>query len=234
VFDEYTYEQGNTELQPQFTNRINLSYTIRKAYIISLFYTNTQQVIIKSYYTESDSKRVWVMPTNMSSYHSYGIQGDAGNLSFVDWLQTSFHTELVQNNYDWIENGSTRKNENLTFQIGFQNRIKLPWEWNGEISGFYNSRMAYGQIDVLPIWQISGGIQKNFSDGKATLNIFSNDWFHSNRTRVKGVICGGNVTTDEFTDHTIIGMSFTYRFKKGLDVKNAKSQKEIDTKRISL
>ncbi len=234
VFDEYTYEQGNTELQPQFTDRINLSYTIRKAYKISVFYTNTQDAIIKSYFIEEDSKRVWVMPTNMSSYHSYGIQGDAGNLKFIDWLQTSLHTELVQNNYDWIENGSTIKNKNLTFQVGIQNRIKLPWGWNGEISGFYNSRMAYGQMDVLPLWQISGGIQRNFFDGNATLNIFSNDWFHSNRTRAEGVINGSFAKTNEFDDHSILGISFTYRFKKGLDVKKVKGGKQIETKRISL
>ncbi len=234
VFDEYTYEQGNTELQPQFTNRIMLSYTIQRAYKVSAFYNNILDAIIKSYIVRDDSKRVWVMPTNMSSYNSYGIQVDAGNLKFVDWLQTSLHTELVQNNYGWIENGTTVKNENITFQIGIQNRIKLPWGWNGEINGFYNSRMAYGQMDVLPVWQLSGGIQRNFFNDNATLNILSNDWFHSNKIRAGGVICGSDVSTQDFTDHTIIGVSFTYRIKKGLDVKDVKSNKEINTNRISL
>lgn len=234
VFDSYTYSKGNTELQPQFTDRISLSYTIRRSNKIGIFYTNTQQVIIKSYYPEPDSKRVLVMPTNMSSCHSYGIQADAGQLSFVDWLQTSVHTELVQNSYNWVEDGATVNNENLTFQIGFQNRIKLPWGWNGKISGFYNSRMAYGQIDVLTLWQISGSIQRNFFNGNATLNIFSNDWFHTNRTQVEGIIKGSNANTYEFNDRTIIGVSFTYRFKNGLDVKNNRGEKYIDTKRISL
>ncbi len=234
VFDEYTYEQGNTELQPQFTDRIMLSHTIHKAYKISAFYTNTKDAIIKSYLSEKDSKRVWITPTNMSSYKSYGIQADAGNLKFVHWLQSSLHTELVQNNYDWQEKGAIQKNENLTFQIGIQNRIKLPWGWNGEISGFYNSLMAYGQMDVLPMWQISGGIQRNFFNDNATLNIFSNDWFHANKIRAEGVISGSNVNTQDFTDHTIIGVSFTYRFKKGLGVKKVKSNKTINSERISL
>ena len=234
VFDNYTYEQGNTELKPQFTDRFIFSYTIRKAYKFSLFYTNTSQAIIKSYFVQPGTKRILVMPTNMSSYHSYGIQGDAAQVSFTHWLQTSIHTELAQDNYKWDENGSTIKNKELSFQVGLQNRISLPWGWSGEVSGFYNGRMANGQIDVLPAWQISGGIQKNFFDGKATLTIFSDDWFHSNHTRIKGAIGRGHITTDEFNDRTILGISFTYRFKKGADIKKNTDKKNIDSKRISL
>ena len=234
VFDSYTYEQGNIDLKPQLTDRLNLSYTIRKAYKIALFYTRTQQAIIKSYSIQPGTKRAIVMPTNMSSYRSYGIEGDAGRISFADWFQTSIHTELVQNHYKWKEHDVEMENKDLTFQIGIQNRIRLPWGWSGEVSGFYNSRMAFGQIDVLPIFQISGGIRKNFFDGNATLSLFSNDWFHSNRTRVKGIINGGRATTDEYNDHTIFGISFTFRFKRGSDTKKSNNKKEFDTKRISL
>lgn len=234
VFDSYTYEKGNTDLKPQFTDRYYLSYTIRRAYKISLFYTNTQQAIIKSYFVQSGTKRVLVMPTNMSSYQSYGVQCDIALINITRWFQSSVHSEVGQNKYIWTENGERHKNENWTYQIGLQNRIKLLWGLSGEISGFYNSRMAYGQIDVLPLWQISGGIQKNFFDKKATLNIFSNDWFHANKTRVDGIICDGHAATTDLTDHTIIGISFTYRLKKGSDVKKNNNKKNIDTKRISL
>lgn len=234
VFDSYTYEQGNTELKPQFTDRVNLAYTLRKAYKLGLFYTRTHQAIIKSYNIQPGTKRVLVMPSNMSSFYSWGIQGDAGGVSLADWFRTNIHTELAQNTYKWTENNVSMENSDVTFQVGIQNHIRLPWGWSGEVSGFYNSRMAYGQIDVMPVYQISGGVQKNFFDGNATLSIFSNDWFHTNRTRVKGIINGGYATTDEYNDHAVFGISFTYRFKKGSDLKKSNNQKEIDTKRISL
>jgi vitamin B12 transporter len=234
VFDNYTYEQGNTGLKPQVTDRFNLSYTIRKTYKMSLFYTNTKHAIIKSYFLQSATKRILVMPTNMSSCNSYGVQCDIAQISLSHWVHTSIHSEIVQNNYNWIEDSATLKNEDLSFQVGLQNRFDLPWGWSGEVSGFYNSRMAFWQIDILPVWQVSGGIQKNFFDGNATLSIFSNDWFHSNQIQAKGIICGGHATTNDFTDHTIIGISFTCRFKKGMDVKKSNGKKNIDSKRISL
>ncbi|MBE0650891.1 MAG: TonB-dependent receptor [Bacteroidales bacterium] len=234
IFDNYTYEEGNPDLKPQFTSRFIFSYTIRKAYRFSVFYTHTRHAIIKSYFVQPGTRRVLVMPTNMSSYNSYGIQGDMAQLSLTHWLQTSLHLELVQNNYQWVENGSKLRNKDFSFQVGVQNRVNLPWGWSGEVSGFYNSRMANGQIDLLPVWQISGGVQKNLFNRKATLSIFSNDWFHSNHTRIQGVISGGNVTTNEFDDHTVLGISFTWRFKKGSDVKKTGDKKSIDSKRISL
>lgn len=234
VFDSYTHEQGNTKLRPQLTDRLNLAYTVRKAYKLGLFYTVTGQAIIKSYTLKPGTKRVIVMPTNMSSFRSWGIVADAAGVSLTDWLQTTLHTELTDNSYKWCENGVPKENSRLTFQVGIQNRIRLPWGWSGDVSGFYNSRLAFGQIDVLPVYQISGGIQKNFFNGKATLNIFSNDWFHTNRIRVRGIISGGKAATHEYNDHTVFGISFSYRFKKGSDLKKGNNKKEIDTKRISL
>jgi vitamin B12 transporter len=234
VFDSYTYEQGNTNLKPQFTDRINLAYTMRKAYKVGLFYNRTLQAIIKSYFIQPGTKRVIVLPTNMASFYSWGIQGDAGRILVADWFHTSIHAELVQNRYKWNEKNTLMENSGVTFQVGVQNHIRLPWGWTGEVSGFYNSRMAYGQIDVMPIYQISGGVQKNFFEGNATLSIFSSDWLHSNHTRVKGFISGGFAATDEFYDRAIIGISLSYWVKKGEDLKKERKQKEIDTKRISL
>jgi outer membrane receptor protein involved in Fe transport len=235
IFDTYTYEQGNTNLKPQFTDRFDVIYLIRRNYRFGLFYTDTRQAIIKSYNVQPGSRRVYVMPTNMASYRSYGVQSDIGQISVARWFQTGMHMELTQNDYKWEENQIFLRNRKLTFQVGIQNKIRLPWGCSAEVSGFYNSEMAYGQVNVLPVWQLSGGIQKNLCKGNATLSIFSNDWFNSNRTRVKGDFNGTYATTDEFQDRCIVGISFTYRFKKGEGAKESKSGKSFyDSKRINL
>jgi len=235
IFDTYTYEQGNTNLKPQFTDRFDVAYLIRKNYRFGLFCTETKQAIIKSYSLQPGSRRVYVMPTNMASYRSYGFQGDIGQISVARWFQSGMHLELTQNDYKWEENEIFLRNRKFTFQVGAQNKIRLPWGCSAEVSGFYNSEMAYGQVNVLPVWQLSGGIQKNLCKGNATLGIFSNDWFKSNRTRVKGNFSGTYATTDEFQDRCMVGISFTYRFKKGIGTKESKSGKSFyDSKRINL
>jgi outer membrane receptor protein involved in Fe transport len=235
IFDTYTYEQGNTNLKPQFTDRFDVAYLIRRNYRFGLFYTDTRQAIIKSYTVQPGSRRVYVMPTNMTSYRSYGLQGDIGQISVARWFQSGMHLELTQNSYKWEENEIFLRNRKLTFQIGIQNKIRLPWSCAVEISGFYNSEMAYGQVNVLPVWQLSGGIQKNLCKGNATLSVFSNDWFHSNKSRIKGDFSGTQASVTDFQDRCIVGVSVTYRFKKGEETKESKSGKSFyDSKRINL
>lgn len=95
--------------------------------------------------------------------------------------------------------------------------------------------MAYGQISVSPIWRLSAGIQKKFLKGNATLGIYSNDIFNSYREKGSGIFNGTWASTNEKNDRCVIGISLTFRFKKGYISKEYKKKGEsFDTKRINL
>ena len=93
---------------------------MRKAYKVGLFYNRTLQAIIKSYFIQPGTKRVIVLPTNMASFYSWGIQGDAGRILVADWFHTSIHAELVQNRYKWNEKNTLMENSGVTFQVVFK------------------------------------------------------------------------------------------------------------------
>jgi len=235
IFDAYTYEQGNTALKPQFSDNIDLSYIIRKNYSISLFYSNIQQAIVKSYMVNENSKRVYVMPTNMASYNSYGLKFNIGRVSFSNFLNSNIYMGMTRNNYKWVENNANISNGCTTFLVNISNRISLPKDWSAELSGFYNGKMAMGQINVAPIWKVSAGIQKRLFKGNATLSIYSNDIFNSCTTKVSGLFNGNLAKVNERNDRCAIGVSFTYRFKKGYQTKDFKKKGDsFDSKRINL
>jgi len=235
IFDTYTYVQGNTALKPQYTDRFVFSYLIRKNYSFSLFLSNTEKAIVKSYQIKENSKRLYVMPTNMASYRSFGFQGNVGQISVARWLKSGINWGITEKAYKWEENGTNLQNKKANLQFGLNNRISLPWSWSAEISGFYNGKMAFGQIDILPVWQISGGLKKNLCHGNATLNIFSNDWFNSNKFRGELNLSSSRASTEEFQDRSIFGVSFSYRFKKGSDAKkNGEGSRFYDSKRVNL
>jgi len=235
IFDPYTYEQGNTSLQPQFSNNFDLSYIIKSNYRVGLFYNNTQHAIVKSYIVKPNGKRVYVMPTNMATYNSYGIKMGVGNITIFKFWQSSINVGITRNDYDWQQDGLTYKNEQTTCMFSINNRISLPKEWSAEVTGFYNSKMALGQINVSSMWRVSVGIQKKLWKGNGTLNIYSGDIFNSYRTKVSGLFSGSWATADEHQDRCLIGASFSYRFKKGYESKEFKKKGEsFDSKRINL
>jgi hypothetical protein len=235
IFDAYTYEQGNTALQPQFSDNFDISYILMNNYNIGLFYGTTQKAIVKSYIINESENRVYVMPTNMSSYNSYGLRVGVGDLSFVNFLHSSINVGLVRNNYNWNLDAFSNKNKKTTIMFSLNNRISLPKDWAAEVTGFYNGKMAYGQISVSPIWRVSAGIQKKFLKGNATLGIYSNDIFNSYREKGSGIFNGTWASTNERNDRCVIGISLTYRFKKGYTSKEYKKKGEsFDAKRINL
>ena len=235
IFDAYTYEKGNTALQPQFSHNFDLSYIIKSNYRVSLFYTNTEQAIMKSYILNELIKRVYVMPTNMSFYNSYGIRMSIGNLSVLKFLQSSLNVGITRNDYSWTQNNVSNQNGKTTFMFNMNNRISLPKDWSAELSGFYNGEMALGQMSVFPLWQLSAGIQKKCFKGNGTLGIYSNDIFNTNITKVTGLFNGTIANVNERHDRCILGVSFSYWFKKGYESKEFKKKGEsFDSKRINL
>ncbi|HJV78890.1 MAG TPA: outer membrane beta-barrel family protein [Paludibacter sp.] len=235
IFDPYTYEQGNTSLQPQFSNNFDLSYIIKNNYRVGLFYNNTQDAIVKSYIVKLGGKRVYVMPTNMATYNSYGVKMGVGNLTIYKFWQSSINMGITRNDYDWQQDGLTYRNELTTLMFHINNRISITKGWSGEITGFYNGKMAFGQINIFPMWRISAGIQKKLWKDNATLSIYSNDIFNSSYTKINGLFNGSSANAEERLDRCIIGVSFSYRFKKGYESKEFKKKGEsFDSKRINL
>ncbi|WP_353333343.1 outer membrane beta-barrel protein [Bacteroides sedimenti] len=235
IFDDYTYELGNTALKPQLSDNFNISYILKNNYNFGLFYSTTQNVIVKSYIIDGNKDRVYVMPTNMASYKSYGLRVGVGDISFVNFLHSAINANLVRNNYNWDLNDFCNKNRKTTFMFSMNNSIILPKDWTASISGFYNDKMAYGQMIVSSMWRLSAGIQKKFLNGNATLGIYLNDIFNSYREKGSGTFNGTWASSTDKTDRCLIGISFSYRFKKGYMSKEYKRKSEsFDSKRINL
>lgn len=115
------------------------------------------------------------------------------------------------------------------------NRILFAKGWAAEITGYYNGKMALGQMNIASFGQLSAGIQKKLWNDKATISIFSNDIFHTNRVNMNTMIEQSVVRTYEKEDRCLLGISFSWKFKKGYESKEFKKKGEaFDSKRINL
>ena len=235
IFDTYTYEQGNTTLQPQFSDNLELSYLLANNYKVAVFYNQTNDVIAKSFILSENSKRVYVMPKNLATYRSCGIRLSAGNLSPVKYMQSTASIGLTHNQYEWslIQDANKTAQTTLMFHVG--NRFLLGKGWLAELTGYYNGRMAMGQMKIASFGQLTAGIQKKLWNDRASISLYSNDLFHTNRVNMTTRIGNSTARTFEKEDHCILGISFTWKFSKGFESKEFKRKGEaFDTKRINL
>lgn len=234
IFDDYTYEQGNTMLKPELTDNVELAYIHKDLFRVGLQFSYTRDAIIKSYLDQGTS-RVYVTPENLSSRLSVGPRISTSQLPVTSFWDLNLSASLTYNRYRLPDNYRTDVNKRLTPSASLSNQFNLGKNWTAELSGFYNGKMAMGQAMVYPLWQVNAGIQKKIWNGKGTIQLFARDIFHSNVSKID--IQAPNLLghIKEWQDNTVIGISVSYRLNRGLEVKESRRKNSIDeSKRINL
>lgn len=234
IFDEYTYEQGNTRLKPELTDNVELAYIHKDLFQAGLQFSYTKDVIIKSY-LDQGTNRVYVTPENLSSRVSVGPRISSSQLPITSFWGLNLSASLTYNRYRLPDNYRTDVNKRLTPSASLSNQFNLGKEWTVELSGFYNGKMAMGQATVYPLWQVNAGIQKKLWGGKGNIQLFARDVFHSNVSKID--IQAPNILghIKEWQDNAVIGISISYRLNRGLEVKESCRKNSIDeSKRINL
>ncbi|WP_459187480.1 TonB-dependent receptor domain-containing protein [Parabacteroides sp. APC149_11_2_Y6] len=234
VNDRYLHELGNTELKPELTDNVELLYAFRKQYSVGLFYSHRLHPITKSYLVDEDDVTI-VMPLNLSSNHSAGIRLGLNNLKPFQWWQLHINAAFVYKQYHWSVAESVEKNQRITPMVNMNNQLLFPHDWFIELNGFYNGMMVEGQALIHPVWMVSAGIKKNIFRNKATVYLYVNDIFSSNRAYIDLYSPMLEGWYKEKRDTRVVGVTFTYRFNSGSKVKVPRSGDRIDeSKRINL
>lgn len=234
IFDDYTHEGGNTKLHPSFSDNIELGYVYRDWFQTVLFFSHTDDAIMKSY-REQEGRRIYVMPQNLSSYVQTGMRVHAANLSPVSFWKVNLTAIGIYNNYGWTEQGQKMKNRMFTPIFGCMNQFAFTSVWSAELSANYNGRMAYGQATVHPALEVNVGIQKKMFRNRCTVTLFAKDVFNTNYQKVDIQSPGVQAFVDERHNKRVLGIAFAWRFQKGSETKESRRKKEIDeTKRVNL
>ena len=234
VRDQFLYEQGNTGLKPELIDNIEISWLLKKRYSFNVFYSHRKNPISFSFLVE-DNSRVLIRPLNLSSNHAFGLRVGLNNLKPFSWWTTHINGTLTYKQFDWLMARKTFKNKVTTPILHISNQFALPCGWGGEATGFYSGEMVEGQIRVKSLWTISLGVRKNLLNEKFSLYIYAHDIFHSNRPRVSMENNYLYYTSREKNDSRMIGISLSYRFNRGKEIKKSQNENRIEeSKRIDL
>ncbi len=233
VRDQFLYEQGNTGLKPELIDNIEVSWLVRKRYSFSAFYSYRKNPISLSFMVEDS--RVLIMPMNLSGNNSFGLRVGLNNLKPFDWWTAHINGSLTYKHFDWTMAGKTFKNEVTTPMVHVSNQFALPYGWGAEASGFVSGEMIEGQTKIKPLWTVSLGVRKNLLNDKFSLYIYANDVFYSNRPRVSVDSNYLYYTQKEKSNSRMIGISLSYRFNRGREIKKSQQGNRIEeSSRIGL
>jgi iron complex outermembrane receptor protein len=233
---------GNTNLEPQFTNSVELNYTrnFEKGSITSgAFYRVITDEINRALFIDrTDLNKVILTYDNFDTTSAYGIELSSNykptkwwsfNASFDLYSQTQTGiAERLDNTTNPTANDiivQTFEVDNIAWNLRMFNNFKVTKDLNLSAFGFYRGKARTLQFNVNPMYFVNIGARYTLFDGRGTFSVNYNDIFDTMKFAFEGELPYEQVGAFNWESNTIyVGLS--YRFGGGKY--SAKSRKRRD------
>ena len=212
--DKYTFEQGNPNLQPQFSHNVELSHTYKGFLTTTLNYTRTTDIINQVLEQNTDKNETFVKKANIAKQRQYGIAVSA-NGQVTKWWSGNLYVNVFNNRFEGIINGDSVEIGATTGMMNINNQFKFSKTWSGELSGWVRTPGVDGVFKIQSMGMMNIGVSKQIIKGKGTLRLVVRDVLYTQKA--KGNIKYSNIDASfqQKRDSRQIALGFTYRFSKG-------------------
>jgi hypothetical protein len=233
--DEYTFQKGNTNLRPQYTNSIGLTHTYKYKLNATLNYSHVKDIFTQLIDTAERSKS-FISKQNLATQDIVSL-----NVSYPFMYKsfTSFVNMNANHSKYQADFGAGRKVDLDAFGLMLfnQNSIKFgkTKTWTGELTGVFVAPTVWqGAFRSKAMGGVDLGIQKQVMKGKGTVKASMSDVFHTFRFRGTTDFAGQVSKVNARWESQQLKLNFTYRFGNS-QVKAAKQKAtslEEEAKRV--
>ncbi len=221
--DEYTSQKGNTQLRPQYTNSIGLTYMYKYKLTTTLNYSHVKDVFTQLVDT-ADKSKAFLTKKNLATQNIVSL-----NISYpfqYKWYSVFGNLNAYYSKYNAnFGAGRTVDLDVYAFNVYMQNTFRLGKGWTGELSGWYTSPSIWqGTFKTKHIWSLDGGIQKTVLKNNGTVKASVSDIFHTLHWSSTSDFAGQHLLVSGGFESRQLKLSFTYRFGNS-QVKAARQRK---------
>ncbi len=209
--DEYTYQKGNTNLRPQYTNSIGLTYVYKGKLVTTLNYSHVKDVFTQIVDTTERSK-AFLTKDNLAIQNITSL-----NISYP--LQLGRYSLFANvNSYYSIYNanlgpGRTVDLHVFAVNVFAQQSIRMGHGWTGEMSGFYTTPSIWqGTFKTHALGSLDAGIQKSVLQKKGTVKVSVSDVFHTLQWTATSNFAGQYLRSSGGQESRQVKIYFTYKF----------------------
>ena len=212
--DQYTYNQGNPFLNPQYTNNFEFSYNYKKTYNISMNYSLTNDVIAEVLLPDTAKKALFQTNENLDKQINYGLNLNAP-VSFTKWWSSSNTVMLFYLGFRAPDlRGQELNNGKVAWQFNSQHKIIINKSLSAEIMADYRSALQYSTLNISAQYGIDLGISKTLMNKKMSIKFALSDAFDTRKQTITSAYSGLNYNLMQKNETRIGRISLSYRFGK--------------------
>lgn len=213
--DEYTFQKGNINLRPQYTNSIGLTNTYKYKLTTILNYSHVKDLFTQVFDTAEKSK-AFISKQNLATqdvvsltitypyrYKAYSVIASANG--FYNSYNADFGTGRTIN----VKAGG------LT--LFAQNSIRFAKTYTAELTAVYVAPTVYqGTIKANAMWYVDAGLSKPILKGKGMLKTSVSDIFKTLKFRGVSDFAGQRSDIRANWESRQFKLNFVYRFGSNL------------------
>ncbi|HEY4110359.1 outer membrane beta-barrel family protein [Puia sp.] len=232
--DEYTFQKGNTQLRPQYTNSVGLSFVFKSKLVTTLNYSHVKDVFTQLVDTTQRSK-AFLTKQNLATQDITSL-----NISYP-WSIGRYSLFANVNTYYSMYNadfgaGRTVNLHVFAANVFAQQSFRLGNGYIVDLSGFYTSPSIWqGTFKTHGLGNLDAGVQKAIWNNKGLIKLSVSDLFYTLRWTATSEFAGQYVRSTGHTESRQLKLYFTYKFGNS-QVKAARARKtgaEEEGKRVS-
>ena len=209
--DEYTFQKGNINLRPQYTNSIGITNTYKFKLTTTLNYSHVKDLFTQIFDTAEKSK-AFISKRNLATQDivslniSYPFRYKAYSMfANVNSFYTRYNADFGAGRKIQVNAGG--------LSLYVQNSIKLAKTLTAELTGFYNAPTVYqGTIKANSLWSIDAGLQKQVMKGKGTIKASVSDILHTLKFTGVSEFAGQRTELASRWESRQFKLNFVYRF----------------------
>lgn len=210
VIDQFTYGQGNSFLQPQFTNSFEINYTYKK-YIATLNYSHTSDVISRVIVQDTVTHIGYETSENLSKQDNISLSFSIP-LQVAKWWSSNNYLNIYYSKFIGIVNNAAYNLGNTSYNFNSQNTFNLPWNLKAELDGYYNAKALNTVWRSHPQYSVSAGLQKSLWDNKANIKLNVNDIFNTQSFTADLYYSDIQMHLHNKWESRKVALTFTYNF----------------------
>ncbi|HSP40528.1 MAG TPA: TonB-dependent receptor [Gillisia sp.] len=209
--------RGNPELDPQFTNSLELNYTqnFSKGNLnAGVFYRVINNEINQTMLIDpEDPNKLLLTFANGEDNSAYGAEISGSYKPFKWWsLNPSF--ELYTRNIRGIIGTEYVEVENTAYNFRMNQSFNVTKDLTLQLFGLYRSKAQMLQIETQEMYFVNAGARYNILKDKGTISLNFNDIFDTQRFRFVSEIPSRQRGTFKPDSQTVF-LGFSYRFGGG-------------------
>lgn len=216
--DRYTYQQGNPDLQPQFSHNIELSYNYKSQLNVTANYTYTKDIIndvlISSKQPGDSNYTTYQTSQNIASNVNIGLSVNYSK-QLNKWWMINAYGSVFTNHYKGVIAGEAIDVSLPSVNFSLSSQFNFNKGWSAEFSGWYNGKnYVSSAILAQPMGMFALGGGKKILKGKGSLRLNIRDPFYLLSFRGSSELSAGLTQIHSYWDNRRAILTFTYRFGK--------------------